>query len=382
MMLQQTQVAMVVPFFRRFIERFPTVTALAAASIDEVLPYWAGLGYYRRCHHLHAAAREIVGRFGGSIPHQLGSLRSLPGIGEYSAGAIASIVFGARVPAVDGNVRRVLGRLAGLDGAAHPHAGLGGGHHRAAFDIADQLVPARRPGDFNQALMELGARVCVPRAPKCGGCPLAALCRFRRDAAADGDGGATGAPSQAGRPIEGKRGAPDSTTGMPRRPRNAGRKSVVIVTLAVRRDGMLLYRKRPLGGLWAGLWSWPEAVCDNSLSFEQAAAELWRDLQPRSRRQPRHFHTLAHDLTHRRIRFEAFSVDTRDGGIPAADGQRWIAESDIAALAQSTAQRKLAAALAEALNGRGIVRSRKMAGIKERSRASRRPLGRRPQACT
>ena len=169
-MLQQTTVVAVAPYFARFVARWPDVGALAAAPREEILREWAGLGYYARARNLHACAQRVVADHGGRFPSSFADLRKLPGIGPYTAGAIAAIAFGARELAVDGNVERVVSRLAAI---ATPLP-------RAKAEIRARtadLMPARRPGDFAQALMDLGATLCTPRAPSCGACPLAAACR-------------------------------------------------------------------------------------------------------------------------------------------------------------------------------------------------------------
>jgi A/G-specific adenine glycosylase len=174
MMLQQTTVATVVPYWQRFLERFPDVTALAAAPEDEVLALWSGLGYYRRARQLHAAARQVVSERGAVLPTDLEGWRGLPGIGPYAAGAIASLGLGLCEPAVDANVRRVLGRwLAGPDQLVAPTPQI-------IEKRARELVPCQSPGDWNEALMELGAIVCHPRRPSCVECPVAAHCGAAR----------------------------------------------------------------------------------------------------------------------------------------------------------------------------------------------------------
>jgi len=169
-MLQQTRVEAAIPYFERFLDRFPGPGALAAASEAEVLALWSGLGYYRRARQLQAAAREVEGK-GGTIPRSAAELVRLPGIGPYSAAAIASIAFGEPVAVVDGNVERVLARRLALD--EPPKSAVGA---RAIRQAAGTLLDPERPGDSNQALMELGATVCTPRAPRCGDCPLAEGC--------------------------------------------------------------------------------------------------------------------------------------------------------------------------------------------------------------
>ena len=179
-MLQQTRVAAVVPYYRRFLERFPTVNDLAGARIDAVLRHWAGLGYYSRARNLHRAAKEIVARHGGEFPSRLEDALALPGIGRYTAAAVLSIAYGAPHAVLDGNVARVLARLGAIRGDLRRPR-----RWRALSAAADALLPAPpeavpsagAPGDWNQAMMELGATVCTPRAPRCDACPVSRWCR-------------------------------------------------------------------------------------------------------------------------------------------------------------------------------------------------------------
>jgi len=173
-MLQQTQVARVEDYWTRFVGRYPTVADLAAASADAVHESWAGLGYYARARNLHAAARAVVRDHDGALPSSPDALRKLPGIGRYTAAAVASIAFGADVGTVDTNVARVLGRVFRLRGAVKSAA-----RAKRTWRLVDALVPAGRAGDWNQALMDLGATICTARAPKCGACPVAPACRSR-----------------------------------------------------------------------------------------------------------------------------------------------------------------------------------------------------------
>lgn len=170
MMLQQTTVATVVPYWERFLARFPDVQSLAAAPEEDVLAHWSGLGYYRRARQLHAAARQVVAEFGGALPGDVDAWRGLPGIGPYAAGAIASLGLGLPEAAVDANVRRVLGRWLGISGQP------GSLPARTVEDLARALVRGDRPGAWNEALMELGALVCQARAPHCEACPVRASC--------------------------------------------------------------------------------------------------------------------------------------------------------------------------------------------------------------
>jgi A/G-specific adenine glycosylase len=225
-LLQQTQVRAAIPYYERFVARFPTLEALAAAREDEVLALWAGLGYYARGRNLHAAAREALARHGG-LPASVEQLRALPGFGPYTAGAVASIAFAIPTPAVDGNVTRVLARLffiAGDPAAARTRARLAA--------LAAALVDPDRPGDLNQALMELGATVCGKPAPDCARCPVAPLCAAR----------------EAGRERE-----------VPPARRRPARRPLVLGCAIVRRGSALLLVRRPAPGLFGGLWAPPSA---------------------------------------------------------------------------------------------------------------------------
>lgn len=177
-MLQQTRVETVLKYYDRFIRRFPTLEALAAAPEDEVLKMWEGLGYYRRARNLHLGAKQVVSAMGGQLPRQVADLKKISGIGAYTAGAIASIAYQQPVPAVDGNVIRVISRLRGI----RENAGMPSVQRLIAKEAA-RLIPPDRPGDFNQALMDLGAAICVPGTPSCEKCPVSCFC----DALKQGD---------------------------------------------------------------------------------------------------------------------------------------------------------------------------------------------------
>ncbi|MCG3126180.1 MAG: Adenine DNA glycosylase [Phycisphaerae bacterium] len=292
-MLQQTQVATVVPYWRRFVRRFPDVQSLAAAPIEEVLRAWGGLGYYRRAHQLHAAARELAAR-GGTFPRDVPALERLPGIGRYTAGAIASIAFGRRAALVDGNVARVLSR------AFHPLSGAGDAEQRAdCWRIAERLVPAERPGDFNQALMELGATCCTPAAPRCADCPLRRSCAARRAGVQDR---------------------------VPPARRRLAASTVEVVALVALRRGEVLLERRPAGGLWAGLWDVPSEVAAGA-SADEVRGALER-LASRVGVAPsacRPVGEIRRTLTHRRLRFHVYVawVDRR----VRRDGWRWAKQS-------------------------------------------------------
>ncbi|MCC7218129.1 MAG: A/G-specific adenine glycosylase [Burkholderiales bacterium] len=232
-MLQQTQVAAVVPYYARFLAQFPDVAALARAPLDDVLALWSGLGYYRRAHHLHAAARAIMRDHGGTFPHDAAALAALPGIGRSTAAAIAALAFGARAAILDGNVKRVLARHRGIDGwPGSPKV------EAALWKVAEAELPARAVAAYTQGLMDLGATVCTRASPRCDACPVAADCVARR----------------AGR---------TAALPAPRPRKELPHRSVRV--LLIERGGEVLLEKRPPTGVWSGLWSLPECPLDGDV---------------------------------------------------------------------------------------------------------------------
>jgi A/G-specific adenine glycosylase len=248
-------------------ERFPDLRSLAAASDEDVLRHWQGLGYYTRARNLLRGARAVVDRHGGRLPATAAELRELPGIGPYTAGAIASIAHGEPVPAVDGNALRVLARLFAVDGDT-----TGGVTRRSIAHLATRLVDPTRPGDWNQAVMELGARVCLPRLPRCPECPVEALCEARRLG------------------LE---------TELPRRPPKAAPAERHLFAFALHHaeTGGWLLARRAEAGLWAGLWEFAlvEAVADADPA-ELARSALGLDTTGIEAAAP-----LRHELSHRRL---------------------------------------------------------------------------------
>jgi len=223
-MLQQTTVKAVIPYFEKFLARFPAVADLAAADRDEVLRLWAGLGYYSRARNLHACAIAVMERHGGEFPATAQDLKTLPGIGAYTAGAIAAIAFGERVAAVDGNVERVIARLDALD-AVLPQA------KPVIAARVTELVPKQRAGDFAEALMELGATVCTPRSPSCPLCPWGKMCKARAD---------------------------DAVESYPKKAaKKPGARRYGVAYVAIRADGAVLIGERPDRGLLGGMTGVP-----------------------------------------------------------------------------------------------------------------------------
>jgi len=235
-MLQQTRVETALRYYPRFLERFPTVEALARADAQEVLALWEGLGYYRRALHLHQGARQVVERFGGRVPDRMEDLLSLPGVGRSTAGAILSIAYRRPHPVLDGNVRRVLVRLLG------PALPEGRDGERALWACAGALVDPQDPGTHNQAMMEVGATVCLPFRPRCGACPLAFACRSR-------------GARMPGEPV-------GATPPQPERR---------FLAFLLTDGGQVLLVRRPPGGLLGGLWDLPTCPDDGTPPPEAVA---------------------------------------------------------------------------------------------------------------
>ena len=260
-MLQQTQVATVVPYYRRFMERFPDVRALATAPVDEVLHLWSGLGYYARARNLHRAALRILDEHGGELPESFDALASLPGIGRSTAGAILALARGQRFPILDGNARRVLSRYFGVPGHSSESSVA-----RRLWELSERSTPHDRVDEYTQAIMDLGATVCVRSRPLCSRCPLAEKCIARRT----------------GRQHE---------LPAPRRSR-ARRRRRVFMVVALRDDGSVLLERRPESGVWGGLWCLPE------FSSATAAGAFVRGSLGEAAVEPRTLGQLEHAFTH------------------------------------------------------------------------------------
>ena len=296
-MLQQTQVDRVVDYFHRFLERFPDVRRLAAAPEADVLRAWEGLGYYRRARQLHAAAKRIVADHGGQLPASVASLRGLPGIGRYTAGAIASIAFDLPEPIVEANSRRVLARLAG-HGA--PVGGSSG--DEPIWGIAAEYLPAHAPSAWNQALMDLGAMICTPRGPLCTRCPVAAHC------VAHATGRVASIPAAAKR-----------------------RTSVELeeTALVVRRGGKVLVVQRGAGEWWEGLWDFPRLAAP-------------RILEPLGLSRRRVVGRCSYSVTHHRVAVTILCCTAAHAG-PRGASTMWVEWMGLADLAMTAPGRRIAA---------------------------------------
>jgi A/G-specific adenine glycosylase len=315
-MLQQTQVATVLPYFERWMQRFPSVCALAAASDHDVLREWEGLGYYSRARRLLAGARAVMESHAGRLPDDVDQLRALPGIGPYSAGAIASIGFGRREPVVDGNVVRVLCRLFGLRGdpARAPLKG-------ELWRIARALVPEDAAGDHNQALMELGATLCAPRSPSCDACPVASEC------AARARGWAAELPELA------KRAKPELVH--------------AVAGVVAERGRVLLVKLPEAAPRWAGLWQFPTLEVAAGDGVESALRRALREQAGLAIEAGALLTVVRHTVTRFRITLDAFSCRKLGNPAPAHLAVVWKRPGELADLPMASPQRRIAEHLVE-----------------------------------
>ncbi len=310
-MLVQTKVDTVIPYYNRFLERFPDVQSLAAAHLDDVLKAWEGLGYYARARNLHKAAGIIVGEHGGELPRDEKSLRALPGIGRYVAAAVAAIAFNQPVLAVDGNVRRVLSRLHDL---AEPS--------EAAIRKHGEPLVAQRPGDVNQALMDLGSAICLPHAPRCDACPIESDCLARANGTAEDRPG--------------------------RRPKKKRPHYDIVVGVIWRGDEILI-AKRPPDGLLGGLWEFPGGKPEPGESLEAAVVrevgeEVGVEIEPEAK-----IAAVGHAYSHFEITLHAFHCRYRTGTPRplACQEVAWVRPGDLDRYAFPAANRRVLTQLSQ-----------------------------------
>lgn len=306
-MLQQTRVEAVIPYYERFLARFPTVETLASSREDDVLALWSGLGYYRRARQLREAAGTVVRDHGGRFPPCLEDARSLPGIGRYTAGAVLSIAYGLSHPVLDGNVARILSRVLRLGE---------GTTERTLWDVAGRLVPRGRPGDFNQAMMELGATVCTPRAPDCPRCPLAAVC----GAADQGDPESFPARRPASRPI----------------------RTPVAIALA-RRNGRLLLCRRRDRTVLRGLWEFPDCEPRRGVGAAGALAQAFQKDFGLRLLVGEPIGSVRHAIMNRKLEITVFEarVEGRPRRSTAAGELRWLFPGSLRAYPLTGVTRKV-----------------------------------------
>lgn len=320
-MLQQTQVETVVPYYERFLIRFPTVQALAGATLEEVLKAWEGLGYYARARHLHAAARQLVAAHEAQLPGAFEDLLALPGVGRYIAGAVASIAFGRDVVAVDGNARRVLCRVFGIQ---EDVTRLGA--QRRLEALAANLLPQGRAGAFNEALMELGATVCTSRVPGCDHCPLRDLCWV----CAEGD--------PEGLPV--------------RQSRRQVSHYDVAAAVTVGAGGRVLVAQRNASDMLGGLWEFPGGKCEAGETLAECLTREMREELGLQIGVGEPLIVVRHAYTHFRITLHAFCCRVVAGEPHCLDcaAFRWVTPAELDALPMSVADRKIAQALQEQLS--------------------------------
>jgi A/G-specific adenine glycosylase len=314
-MLQQTRIETVIPYYKRWLDRFPTLEALAQASLHEVLQHWEGLGYYSRARNLHRAARMIVNELGGQFPKDRAALERLPGVGRYTAGAIASIAFDQDEPALDGNIRRVLSRVFNLTLPARSPQG-----ERQLWQLAAENLPPARAGDYNQALMDLGATICTPRNPACLLCPLENLCQARLMGVVEE------------RPVM--------------QPRKA-QPHYLVTAAVIYRNGQVLIAQRPDQGLLGGLWEFPGGKVESGEELPDALRrEIQEELAVRiDVGEP--FGIYEHAYTHFRVTLHAFCCQLLDGEpqpIEASD-LRWVTPLELKEYPMGKIDREIASKL-------------------------------------
>jgi A/G-specific adenine glycosylase len=299
-MLQQTQVETVIPYFTRWMRRFPSVEALARASQQDVLAAWEGLGYYSRARNLQRAAVRVMDEYGGELPRDTATLRKLPGVGRYTAGAIASLAFGLDEPALDGNIRRVLARVFNVTGPAKSKES-----ERRLWELAAANLPPGRAGDYNQALMDLGATVCTPKAPDCPHCPLGELCQARRLGVQEQRPAAVNKPA-----------VPHHT----------------VTAAVIWRDGRLLLAQRPPEGLLGGMWEFAGGKLQPG---EDLAACLKREIREELGVEIDVHESLGvyhHAYSHFRVTLHAFACSLWEGAEPRplqVHDLRWVVPADL-----------------------------------------------------
>jgi A/G-specific adenine glycosylase len=311
-MLQQTQVETVIPYYRRWLRRFPSVRALAAAPEREVLALWEGLGYYSRARNLRRAAQMVVHDYGGRLPRTVAGLLELPGVGPYTAAAIASLAFGADAAVLDGNVKRVLARL--FDFRDDVKSPRGEKHLRA---LAQNLLPPGEAGDYNQALMDLGATICAPRAPRCEICPLSKHCLARKLG------------------VQLERPTPRARAPLPERTLAVG---------VIRKRGRALIVRRPADELLGGLWAFPggEPIQGRSLSYalRQTVKSDWGlGIEIRTQVPTQ---TLTHTFSHFRLTAHVFDCEWQNGALPRGADVKWVRVSELGDYPMGKVDRQIA----------------------------------------
>lgn len=330
-MLQQTRVETVIPYYRRWFDRFPTLRSLAQAPEEEVLKAWEGLGYYSRARNLHGAVREVVAQYGDQLPDDPDSVARLRGVGSYTAGAILSIAFNRPLPAVDGNVMRVLSRLCLIqDNISLPAT------RQAMETLAADLIPPGQAANFNQALMELGALICSPTRPKCLVCPVAEYCRARLE----------GVVQQL--PLKAKAKAP---------------RAVSVVCAVIWEDGRFLLAQRPPEGLLGGLWEFPGGQLPDGLSPERGLHLILKERYGLQLELEAGLTEVRHVFTHLVWNLKAYTARLdREGAPPARPDLRWVDSEGLARVALPVAHQKVLDAALRSLGNRSALAGGQIGG--------------------
>ncbi len=299
-MLQQTQVATVIPYYQAWVKRFPSLKAFAEAKTAEIMRAWAGLGYYRRVRHFHAAAKHILKNLDGRIPQTAQDLVRLPGIGKYTAGAIASIAFDEKSPVLDGNVIRILTRIFGIKSNVDLQAAK---NH--LWRLAAELLPDKTPGDFNQAMMELGATVCYPQNPSCNACPVHRHCAAHRQR---------------------------RETDYPVQSRRQKIKKLSAAAVLFYRNGKVFIQKQPPHARWGSLWTFP---------FRFKNHPDFKDIRILTRKERFRF-TIPYHFTHHTIQLDVYESHPRQQPINGGMRSRWVKLSELKKYAFPSPHRKIA----------------------------------------
>jgi A/G-specific adenine glycosylase len=293
-MLQQTRVETVIPYFQRWLERFPTIDSLADSTEQEVLSAWEGLGYYSRARNLRKAAQIIRGQYGGDLPQSVAELTRLPGIGPYTAAAIASISFGKDEAVLDGNVKRVLARVFNLEFPANSPSG-----EKEFWRFARELLPAGSAGEYNQAIMDLGATICIPKSPKCSACPISLICESNR------------LKIQDQRPVMLEK---------------APIPHYLVSAAVIVENGKVLISRRPSKGLLGGMWEFPGGKVEKEESFQQALEREILEELGCTVSVGKELGIYKHAYTHFRVTLHAFECTITRGRPQALDASeiRWV----------------------------------------------------------
>lgn len=304
-MLQQTRTEAVKPYFAAWMERFPTISSVAAADEAEVLHAWQGLGYYSRARNIRRAAQVIASEYGGVMPRDPAAIRALPGIGDYTAGAVAAIAYGEKTPAVDGNVLRVYARLYAVRDDILKSAG-----RKRVAQLAAETIPADRPGDFNEALMDLGAEVCIPKRPRCAACPLRDACEAAR------------LGIEAELPVRTKK-----------KPQTEWQAACGIVE----QEERFLLHRRPAKGMLANMWEFPMALAAEEAESRRALEALLGGRAGTKRWE------LTHVFTHRIWHMRAYEMES--AAAPAGEDWRWFTREELRQIPLAGPHARLAASV-------------------------------------